>query len=86
MEGERVSVEQSTTSQRCVVGVMEPRASLLLLPDTTGVSARFQPQYCRIHPAGGLVVDSPQDEGCPPVPHSTPKIEDSPQEDWGPGG
>jgi hypothetical protein len=37
-------------------------------------------------PAGGLVVDSPQDEGCPPIPYSPPKIEDPPQEEWGSGG
>jgi hypothetical protein len=38
-------------------------------------------------PAEGLVVDSPQDEGCSPIyPTPSPKIEDPPQEEWGTKG
>ena len=34
----------------------------------------------------GLVVDSPQEGGVPQPPNRGPKIEDPPQEEWGPGG
>jgi len=51
-------------------------------PLNPGCLKRVQGQV----PAEGLVVDSPQDEGCPPIPKSPPKIEDPPQEEWGPRG
>ena len=58
--------------------------SLLYPPDWIPASAGMTEEGVRLRRTGGLVVDSPQDEGCPPSLFvSSPKIEDPPQEEWG---
>ena len=70
----------------------QPRHDRLQMPNAKSQTEPYEQtrhyadKRCRMLPAEGLVVDSPQERGVPPFPYIPPKIVDPPQEECGPQG